>query len=429
MSTASDDKPVVLNSPRKILMASLIGTTIEYFDFYIFGTAAVLVFPHLFFAASDPSVAILQSLATFGLAFVARPVGSALFGHFGDRIGRKATLVASLLTMGVSTVAIGLLPSYAAIGIAAPILLAVCRFGQGLGLGGEWGGAILLATENAPANKRALYGSVPQLGGPIGFFLSGSVFLVLTTQMTEADFLAWGWRIPFVASALLVLVGLYVRLNISETPQFQKVMDQKARVNVPIVTVFTKHTRLGAIRVVLPDHGVHPQLGHQFLGLPTARFLGAATHCGGFLRHLHSHCRQNVRQARSHHGPHLGRVRHCGVGLVLGPDVASGQLHHGVGFVYWHGAHGHVLWPLGLSDGRAVSHRSALHRRFVELQFIGHLGRFVCALHRHLAGHQPWPAIRGLLPVGHGQHQCVGTDGGEETHGPCLKKFKSALAF
>jgi MFS family permease len=243
MSTASNDKPVALNSPRKILMASLIGTTIEYFDFYIFGTAAVLVFPHLFFTASDPSVAILQSLATFGLAFVARPVGSALFGHFGDRIGRKATLVASLLTMGVSTVAIGLLPSYAAIGIAAPILLAVCRFGQGLGLGGEWGGAILLATENAPPHKRALYGSVPQLGGPIGFFLSGSVFLVLTTQMPEADFLAWGWRIPFVASALLVLVGLYVRLNISETPQFQKVMDQKARVNVPIVTVFTKHTR------------------------------------------------------------------------------------------------------------------------------------------------------------------------------------------
>ena len=243
MSTSSHDKEVVLNSPMKILLASLIGTTIEYFDFYIFGTAAVLVFPKLFFSASDPSMAILQSLATFGLAFVARPVGSALFGHFGDRIGRKATLVASLLTMGLSTIFIGLLPSYASIGMAAPVLLAVFRFGQGLGLGGEWGGAILLATENAPANKRAWYGSFPQLGGPIGFFLSGSVFLTLTTQMPEADFLEWGWRIPFVSSALLVLVGLYVRLNISETPEFQKVMALKARVNVPIVTVVTQHTR------------------------------------------------------------------------------------------------------------------------------------------------------------------------------------------
>lgn len=243
MSTSSDDKEVVLNSPMKILLASLIGTTIEYFDFYIFGTAAVLVFPKLFFSASDPSMAILQSLATFGLAFVARPVGSALFGHFGDRIGRKATLVASLLTMGLSTIFIGLLPSYASIGMAAPVLLAVFRFGQGLGLGGEWGGAILLATENAPAYKRAWYGSFPQLGGPIGFFLSGSVFLTLTTQMPEADFLEWGWRIPFVSSALLVLVGLYVRLNISETPEFQKVMALKARVKVPIVTVVTQHTR------------------------------------------------------------------------------------------------------------------------------------------------------------------------------------------
>jgi MFS family permease len=230
------------NSTLKILLASLIGTTIEYFDFYIFGTAAVLVFPKLFFTASDAQVAILQSLATFGLAFIARPVGSALFGHFGDRIGRKATLVASLLTMGLSTILIGLLPSYASIGIAAPLLLAVLRFGQGLGLGGEWGGAILLATENAPPGKRAWYGMFPQLGGPIGFFLSGSAFLVLTTQMNEADFLNWGWRIPFLSSAVLVVVGLYVRLNISETPQFQQIIAQKTQVKVPIVSVLTQHT-------------------------------------------------------------------------------------------------------------------------------------------------------------------------------------------
>ena len=233
----------VINSPLKILFASLIGTTIEYFDFYIFGTAAVLVFPKLFFGESDPTIAVLQSLATFGLAFVARPVGSALFGHFGDRIGRKATLVASLLTMGLSTVFIGLLPSYASIGIAAPILLAILRFGQGLGLGGEWGGAILLATENAPPGKRAWYGMFPQLGGPAGFFLSGSAFLALTTQLPEADFLDWGWRIPFVSSALLVFVGLYVRLNITETPEFQKVLEKHERVKVPMIEVFTRHTR------------------------------------------------------------------------------------------------------------------------------------------------------------------------------------------
>ena len=232
-----------LNSPARVLFASLIGTTIEYFDFYIFGTAAVLVFPALFFQSADGTLATLQSLATFGLAFVARPVGSTLFGHFGDRVGRKATLVASLLTMGLSTVLIGLLPSYASIGIAAPILLAVLRFGQGLGLGGEWGGAILLSTENAPPGRHAWYGMFPQLGGPIGFFLSGSVFLFLTTQLPEADFLEWGWRIPFVASALLVLVGLYVRLNIAETPEFRAVLARHERVRVPILDVVTRYPR------------------------------------------------------------------------------------------------------------------------------------------------------------------------------------------
>ena len=239
----SNGSNTVLNSPWKILIASLIGTTIEYFDFYIFGTAAVLVFPKIFFSSSSASMAMLQSLATFGLAFIARPLGSALFGHFGDRIGRKVTLVASLLTMGLSTVFIGCLPSYAAIGIIAPLLLALFRFGQGLGLGGEWGGAILLSTENAPKGKRAWYGMFPQLGAPIGFFLSGSAFLILTTQLPEADFLEWGWRIPFVSSALLVLVGLYVRLNIIETPEFQKVIDKNELVKVPILVLFQKHPR------------------------------------------------------------------------------------------------------------------------------------------------------------------------------------------
>ena len=230
-------------TPRRVLFASLIGTTIEFFDFYIYGTAAVLVFPALFFPASDPTSATLQSLATFALAFFARPVGSALFGHFGDRIGRKATLVAALLTMGLSTVAIGLLPAYASIGLLAPALLALCRFGQGLGLGGEWGGAVLLATENAPPGKRAWYGMFPQLGAPIGFIFSTGIFVLLTESLTEAELFAWGWRIPFLASTVLVFVGLYVRLRLTETPAFQRAMDNDERVRLPLATVCRQHTR------------------------------------------------------------------------------------------------------------------------------------------------------------------------------------------
>ena len=229
------------NSKRRVLFASLIGTTIEFFDFYIYATAAVLVFPALFFPAGDPASATLQSLATFALAFFARPVGSAVFGHFGDRVGRKATLVAALLTMGLSTVVIGLLPTYASIGVWAPALLALCRFGQGLGLGGEWGGAVLLATENAPPGRRAWYGMFPQLGAPIGFLCSTGIFLVLTSVLDEADFLAWGWRIPFLASALLVGVGLWVRLRLSETPAFAHALANNERVRVPTLSVLRDH--------------------------------------------------------------------------------------------------------------------------------------------------------------------------------------------
>ena len=231
-----------VNTPGQVLFASLVGTTIEFFDFYIYATAAVLVFPRLFFPASDPATAVLASLATFGIAFLARPVGSALFGHFGDRIGRKATLVAALLTMGVSTVIIGALPGYDTIGVAAPILLALCRFGQGLGLGGEWGGAVLLAVENAPPGRRAWYGMFPQLGAPIGFLISGSVFLALSEWLTDDQFFAFGWRIPFLSSAALVAVGLYVRLTITETPVFQAA-GREDRTRVPMLTVFRDHPR------------------------------------------------------------------------------------------------------------------------------------------------------------------------------------------
>src|SRR6186713_3170252 len=230
-----------INTPGQVLFASLIGTTIEFFDFYIYATAAVLVFPRLFFPASDPASATLASLATFAIAFLARPVGSALFGHFGDRVGRKTTLVAALLTTGVSTVAIGMLPTYESIGVAAPALLALCRFGQGLGLGGEWGGAVLLAIENAPPGKRAWYGMFPQLGAPVGFFFSGSIFLALSTWLTNEQFFSFGWRIPFLTSALLVVVGLYVRLTITETPVFAQAVRKEERAKVPVLTVFREY--------------------------------------------------------------------------------------------------------------------------------------------------------------------------------------------
>jgi MFS family permease len=242
------------NSTFRILVASLAGTTIEFFDFYIYATAAVLVFPKLFFPSNDPTSGTLESLATFALAFFARPVGSALFGHFGDRMGRKATLVASLMTMGISTVAIGLLPTYASIGIAAPVLLAFFRLGQGIGLGGEWGGAVLLATENAPEGKKAWYGMFPQLGAPLGFIFSSGVFLIIGYAFTGPQFLSWGWRIPFILSFLLVGLGLYVRLKIIETPDFLKIVEKKQRVKFPLANVFTKYGRaliLGTVISIL----------------------------------------------------------------------------------------------------------------------------------------------------------------------------------
>ena len=239
MAEASFVQPAA--SKRRVLFASLIGTTIEFFDFYIYATAAVLVFPALFFPGTDAMTAMLSSFATFAIAFFARPVGAVVFGHFGDRIGRKATLVAALMTMGLSTVAIGLLPTYAQVGVVAPLLLALCRFGQGLGLGGEWGGAVLLATENAPPGKKAWFGMFPQLGAPIGFILSTLSFIILTATLRDDQFLSWGWRIPFVASALLVLVGLWVRLRITETPEFKSAIDRQERVDTPILTLMARH--------------------------------------------------------------------------------------------------------------------------------------------------------------------------------------------
>ncbi len=241
--TPSSQKNAALNSPARVLLASLIGTTIEFFDFYVYATAAVLVFPTLFFPTSDPTTGVLQSFATFSIAFFARPIGAIVFGHFGDRIGRKVTLVAALMTMGVSTVLIGFLPSYASIGVAAPLLLALCRFGQGFGLGGEWGGAVLLATENAPEGKRSWYGMFPQLGAPVGLFLSSAVFWLLLHFISQEDFITWGWRVPFIASIVLIGIGLWVRLSITETPEFSEAVARNERVAVPVVEIFQNHKR------------------------------------------------------------------------------------------------------------------------------------------------------------------------------------------
>ncbi len=242
-SSAEPLAPVAKNSPARVLTASLVGTTIEFFDFYVYATAAVLVFPTLFFPNSDPTTALLASFATFSIAFFARPLGAVVFGHFGDRVGRKRTLVAALLTMGISTVIIGLLPSYNSIGVLAPLLLALCRFGQGFGLGGEWGGAVLLATENAPPGKRSWYGMFPQLGAPVGLFLSSGIFWILLHFISQDALLSWGWRIPFLASIILIVVGLWVRLSITETPAFQKAIDSHERVAVPVATLFRNHKR------------------------------------------------------------------------------------------------------------------------------------------------------------------------------------------
>ncbi len=226
----------------RVAIASLIGTTIEFYDFYIYGTAAALVFGQLFFRPEAREAQTLAAFLTFGIAFVARPLGAFLFGHFGDRIGRKSTLVASMLVMGLSTTLIGALPGYAAVGFLAPILLCVLRFGQGIGLGGEWGGAALLATESAPDGKRAWFGMFPQLGPSLGFLLSNGMFLALALSLSDAQFLAFGWRIPFLASILLVSVGLYVRLNLRETPAFVALADKEGQLQIPLKDVLRRHS-------------------------------------------------------------------------------------------------------------------------------------------------------------------------------------------
>ena len=230
-----------LRTHSRVLAASLVGTAVEFYDFYIYATAAALVFGPLFFPASSPAAQTLFALMSFGIAFIARPVGAIAFGHYGDRIGRKSTLVASLMLMGGSTLLIAFLPTYAMVGWVAPLLLCILRFGQGFGLGGEWGGAALLAVENAPPGWESRFGAAPQLGAPLGFLAANGLFLLLGLGLSEADFAAWGWRVPFLASALLVAIGLYVRLRIGETPAFREALDRAPPHAVPLTRLFGHH--------------------------------------------------------------------------------------------------------------------------------------------------------------------------------------------
>lgn len=228
---------------KKVALASFIGTTIEWYDYFIFGTAAALVFNQLFFPNVDPIIGTLAAFATFGVGFVARPLGGAIFGHYGDRIGRKAMLVLTLLTMGIATFLVGLLPTHETIGIWAPVLLVVLRLVQGFGVGGEWGGAVLMAVEHSPRNRRGFYGSWPQMGVPAGLLLSTVIFSIFSRITTDAQFLAWGWRVPFLLSIILIGVGLFIRLALLETPAFRQVQETRTQARMPIVDVLRTYPK------------------------------------------------------------------------------------------------------------------------------------------------------------------------------------------
>jgi metabolite-proton symporter len=232
-----------LRSIRPVILASFIGTTIEWYDFFLYGTAAALVFNRLFFPNVDPLIGTLSAFGTFAVGFVARPFGGMVFGHYGDRLGRKSMLVYSLVIMGVATFLIGLLPTYDTIGVWAPVLLVVLRCAQGIGVGGEWGGAVLMAVEHSPPGRRGLSGAWPQMGVPAGLFLSTVVFAICSTQMSDDQFLAWGWRLPFLVSLALIAVGIFIRLKIMETPAFTDLAQTGRREARPIVTAIRTHRR------------------------------------------------------------------------------------------------------------------------------------------------------------------------------------------
>jgi metabolite-proton symporter len=241
-ATATPDTPVSRSELRTVVAASIIGTTVEWYDFFLFGIAASIIFNKLFFPSDDPLVGTLLAFATFAIGFAARPVGGLIFGHIGDRVGRKKTLVATMLIMGAATACMGLLPTYGSVGVAAPILLILLRVAQGIAIGGEWGGAVLMAVEYAPVGKRGLYGSLPQVGLALGLLLGTGVFAGLGATMTDEAFLAWGWRLAFLFSIVLVGVGLFIRLKVMETPAFRRLEQNEAKATAPARELFTQRT-------------------------------------------------------------------------------------------------------------------------------------------------------------------------------------------
>ncbi|MET0362968.1 MAG: MFS transporter [Sphingobium sp.] len=320
---------------RRVLLASLTGTAVEFYDFYIFATATSLVFGQLFFPADSDSVRIMLSFMSFALAFLARPLGASIFGHFGDRVGRKSTLVASLMLMGGSTVAIGLLPTFQTAGLAAPLLLCLFRLGQGFGLGGEWGGAALLAVENAPLGWRARFGMMPQLGAPVGFIAANGLFLILGATLSEADFLAWGWRLPFIASSLLVAVGLWVRLKLTETPEFAAVLAEGHPPAVPLVELLRGHlgATLAATMAVVTCFAIFYittafTLTHatQTLGLPREPLLGIQLIAILFLAAGILHAGWWSDRSSPRTVLIAGCIGTVPLGLAFGPALATGSL-------------------------------------------------------------------------------------------------------
>lgn len=324
-----------LPANRRILIASLTGTAIEFYDFYIYATAAALVFGGLFFPSGDPVAQRMAAYLSFGLAFIARPLGATIFGHFGDRAGRKSTLVASLLLMGGSTVLIGLLPTYASAGVWAPVLLCLLRFGQGLGLGGEWGGASLLAVENAPVGWTNRFGMFPPLGAPVGFLAANGLFLVLSAVLTDDDFAAWGWRLPFLASALLVALGLWIRLRLTETPAFVAARKANALPRVPIARLLEQHLRptLAGIFAVVAAFALFYLstafalgYGTGTLGYTRQQFLGVELGAIGFLALgviLSCILADRIGGAAA---LAMGFVGCLGAGLLMGVMLGSGSL-------------------------------------------------------------------------------------------------------
>jgi len=330
------------NPAARILIASFVGTAIEFYDFYVYATAAALVIGPLFFPVGAPGVPALAAFASFAIAFVARPVGAALFGHFGDRIGRKATLVASLMIMGVSTVLIGCLPTYAQAGWWAPAMLCALRFGQGLGFGGEWGGAALLAVENAPPGRRALYGIAPQMGAPMGFLAANLVFLALSYGLSPAAFESWGWRLPFLASAALVGVGLYVRLRLTETPEFRAALAEAPPERVPLALILTRHLRatvLGSLAMVACYAVFYLStvfalgFGTTTLGYPRKTFL--LFECVAILFMAAAIPLSGAAADRYGRRPVLlsGLIVTAALGALLGPMLGSGQAPLVLGFL------------------------------------------------------------------------------------------------